>query len=60
MFIFVQDKAQLYQTTTYYDYDLKQEMTQYQMGIHIHASPASGRHGFIAEVTTGSSSYTGE
>ena len=59
LYFVLQDKARLYQTTTYFDYDLNQEMTQYQMGIHIHASPASGRHGFIAEVTTGSSSYTG-
>jgi len=30
------------------------------MGIHIHASPASGRHGFIAEVTTDINDYVGE
>ena len=49
----------MYKTTEYYNVEFKEMQLQYQMGLHIHASPASGIHGFVAEITTSSSSYTG-
>lgn len=46
------DRRKIYRTTVYFNSQRQQWLPQNQIGVMVHASPASGQYGFIAEVIT--------